>query len=301
MRAALVSVCVPAYNAERHLQATLDSVLASDHDNFEVVVLDNGSTDATADIVRAADDPRIRLEHNETVLPLPDNWNRVVRLSRGPLVKVVCADDLVSPECLRLQAAVLEDEAVALVAGRRHLIDGEGHLLVPDTGLHRLVGRFTARQVLSRVLRNGGNPIGESASVMFRRRDFDTCGGFDPELLFPMDLELWMRLLDHGDFVGLQQTVAAFRASSGSLSAARSDTQYLEQRELARRLAAGSRLPLSDRVLSHVGARLARLRRQLLFWLAEHPQAGDVGRRLTSGDEVDWVSRPGARRPGTRH
>ena len=288
--AAHVSVCVPAYNAEAHLRATLDSVLASEHDDFEVVVLDNGSTDATAEIVRGMGDDRVRLEHNASVLPLPENWNRVVSLSRGSLVKIVCADDLVSPDALRLQSELLDrDDGVALVAGRRHLIDGDGHLLVADTGLRHLVGRLGRTDVLSRVLRNGGNPIGESAAVMFRRQDFDACGGFDPELLFPMDLELWMRLLAHGDFIGLRDTVAAFRASSGSLSGAQSDTQYAEQRELTRRLAESGRAPVVDRVLGLLGAQLARARRHLLFWLAEHPRAGEASGRLTAGADVGWV------------
>lgn len=294
MSPAQVSVCIPAYNAERHLRATLESVLASEHDDFEVVVLDNGCTDGTAEIVRSLGDDRVRLEHNESVLPLPANWNRVVSLSRGRLVKIVCADDLVSPQSLRLQADVLDDDpSVALVAGRRHLIDDEGRLLVADTGLRHLVGRLGRTQVLSRVLRNGGNPIGESAAVMFRREAFDACGGFDPELLFPMDLELWMRLLAFGDFVGLTDTVAAFRASSGSLSGAQSGEQYAEQRELTRRLAESGRPSLIDRVLGLFGARLALSRRRLLFWLAEHPRAGEASRRLTAReDEVGWVRVP---------
>ena len=77
-----VSICVPAYNAARTLDATLRSILDNDLD-FELVVLDNASEDGTGAIARSFGDDRIRVFRNDAVLPIGQNWNRVVELSTG--------------------------------------------------------------------------------------------------------------------------------------------------------------------------------------------------------------------------
>ena len=285
------SVCIPAYQAEAHLAETLDSVLASDADDLEIVVLDNASTDRTGEILRGYEDPRIRRFRNDDVLPIAENWNRAVRLSTGRLIKVVCADDVIRPDSVRRQAEILAaDPAIALVGSRRHVIDDSGSIVAADRGLFGLVGRHDGASVAAHVVRSGGNPLGESAGLMFRSQDFDAVGGFDGRLVFPMDLDLWTRLLRHGDFVGLPETMAAFRASTTSLSSERSRKQYLEARELTRRIAADPswRVRAVDRAIGRVGAPLARLRREILFRVAGRPRPAALA-RLTSVRHVDWI------------
>jgi len=284
-------VCIPAFQAEQHLRTTLNSVVAQSEPDLEILVLDNGSTDATAQILRAYSDPRIRVETNASALALPDNWNRLVELSRGHLVKIVCADDLIHPDCVRLQAAVLDsDPHVSLVASRRHMIDDQGQLLAANRGLRGLIGRHGGRSVAARVVRSGGNPIGEPGGALFRRRDFDTVGGFDGARIFPMDLDLWVKIIFLGDFVGMRQSLAAFRAGSGSLSSRASRAQYEEQRELTRTIAADPRWSISwhDRAIGHVGAPLSRVRRELLFASAQATRHG-VLRPLKSSADARWL------------
>ncbi len=286
-----VSVCIPAYEAEPYIADTLRCILADPSPRVEVVVLDNASTDGTAALVEACGDSRVRLLHNESTLSLPDNWNRVVQLSRAPLVKIVCADDLVHPDAVARQVALLEaDDRLAVVASRRHLLDDGGQVLAANTGLRGLVGRFSGRQVVARVVRNGGNPIGESAAVMFRRRDFDAVGGFDGSLVFPMDLDLWVKLLAHGDFLGMPETLAAFRASAHSASSRRLRSQYDEQLTLTRRLARDPfwHVGRANRFLSHLGAPMAKLRRELLFTASRWSHRGALA-HLTPRNDTDWL------------
>ena len=133
---------------------------------------------------------------------------------------------------------------------------------------------------------------------MFRRKDFDATGGLDGRLVFPMDLDLWVRLLRHGDFIGLPETMAAFRASTTSLSSERSRKQYLEARELTQRIAADPvwRVGVIDKAIGRIGAPLARLRREILFRAAGRARPALLA-RLTSAGEVDWIPSPS--RPGT--
>jgi glycosyltransferase involved in cell wall biosynthesis len=232
---ASVSVCIPVYNGERFLAETITSVLDQTYRDFELVILDNASTDESGAIARsfAERDSRIRIERNPTTVSQPDNWNRVVQLSTAPLVKVVCADDLLHPRCLEYQVAPMEaDPGLALVASRRHMIDEQSRVIVPRRGLPGLTGVRTGVEVARRVVRNGSNPIGESNNVLFRRDDFFAVGGWRGDRTFIMDLDLWLRLLQYGEFLGLPETLAAFRIGRGTVSAENADEIYTQQRML---------------------------------------------------------------------
>ncbi|MCU1664472.1 MAG: hypothetical protein JWR58_4537 [Pseudonocardia sp.] len=232
---ASVSVCIPVYNGERFLAETIRSVLDQTYRDFELVILDNASTDDSGAIARsfAEHDSRIRIERNPTTVSQPDNWNRVVQLSTAPLVKDVCADDLLHPRCLEYQVAPMEaDPGLALVASRRHMIDEQSRVIVPRRGLPGLTGVRTGVEVARRVVRNGSNPIGESNNVLFRRDDFFAVGGWRGDRTFIMDLDLWLRLLQYGEFLGLPETLAAFRIGRGTVSAENADEIYTQQRML---------------------------------------------------------------------
>lgn len=225
-----VSICIPAYQAGRHLSATLESALAQDCENFEVVVIDNNSTDDTARILEGIDDPRVRVLRNDVTVPMMDNFNIAVQESRGRYVKVVCADDIVEPSCLRVQASVLDTmPSVTLVSARTDFVDDCGAMMRPDRGLPGIVGLQPADRVVRRIVRSGTNPIGPPVAAMFRREDFDRSGGFRHVTSFLSELDLWVRLLDRGEFFGIPSTLAAFRIASGSTTAMTSARSQLRQ------------------------------------------------------------------------
>jgi glycosyltransferase involved in cell wall biosynthesis len=243
-----VSVCIPAYRASEILPATLRSVIAQDHPSFEVVVIDNASGDGTDRAARRfTSDPRVRFYGFSEYLGLADNWRRAMDLCRGDFVKLVCADDLIHPTALRKQAAVLrEDPSVSLVASRRHLIDGEGYVLARSSGLHQLTGRHTANDVARQIVSFGINPIGEPGSAMFRRADYEAVGGWDPQRVFNMDIDLFLRILSRGDLVGLKESLAAFRVWTQSLSSHHDEEQFQENLRFIERVRDEYRIPAPD-------------------------------------------------------
>ncbi len=127
--APLVSVGVPVYNGEATIARALDSLLAQDVDDFEIIVCDNASQDTTPEICAeyAARDPRIRLHRNPSNLGLARNFNCSFELARGTYFKWATHDDWHAPESLRLTVAALEaNPAASLCATGVSLVDEHG-------------------------------------------------------------------------------------------------------------------------------------------------------------------------------
>jgi hypothetical protein len=284
------------------------SVLDQTYRDFELVVLDNASPDGTGRIARSFGDRRVRVETNTTLLPQPQNWRRAVELCRAPLVKLLCADDLLHPRCLEYQVAPMEaDPGLAVVAARRHMVDERSRVLVPRRGLAGLTGIRSSTEVARRVVRSGANPIGEPGGVLFRREHYFAVGGWRPERRFAMDLDLWMRLLQHGEFLGLPETLAAFRIGRESLSAENESAIYDHQMDLITELAASPHLQVRsvDLAVGRMQAPTGRMRRRALYRLSGRAARRDerMERRTGPADSPadspgDDTARPAAGTPG---
>src|SRR5258708_29446213 len=104
-----VSVCIPCYNGELFIGRTIESVLQQTFTDFELVLVDDNSTDATVAVIEKFADPRIRLVRNPVNLGMGANSNRALSLGLGRYVKLLCEDDVLHPRCLERPVAVLED------------------------------------------------------------------------------------------------------------------------------------------------------------------------------------------------
>ena len=130
-----VTICLPVYEAEASVGRALDSALAQDFSDLEIVVSDNGSRDATPRILReyAARDSRIRLFTNPENLGLIENVNRVFRLARGEFVRMLGADDWLEPSYLSrcLEAFAARPDAIAVTSAfRAHFDSGDSACLI---------------------------------------------------------------------------------------------------------------------------------------------------------------------------
>ena len=119
MSAPSVSVLIPSYNCARYLPETIESVLAQDFRDFELVILDDRSTDSSNEVLEsyARRDERIRYRLNERNLGLVENWNACLREARGKYVKFLHSDDkLTRPTALEQMLALLEGNPDASLA-----------------------------------------------------------------------------------------------------------------------------------------------------------------------------------------
>jgi glycosyltransferase involved in cell wall biosynthesis len=289
-----VSVCIPLYEKADYVARTIDSVLSQTFTDFELVVLDNASTDGSAEVVDRYDDPRLRVVRNAETLPMIENFDATVRETRAPLVKLLNADDLVEPEALARQVAVMDAEpGVAFVGSRHHLVDDDGRVVAPDRMLATpdLIGRQDRAAVVRRVVRHGGNPLGAPGNMLFRRTAFDAIGGFPTYDSYVLDVALAVRLTIVGDFYGLPETLARFRLAVDSEGAADRWRNLRVQRDFVRRLQREHADVVRRRDI------LAGTARWPLTWL--HDQVA----MSASSDPDSWTHRVTARvlRSGAHH
>ena len=233
-----VSIVVPVLHGEHHLESCLRSVLAQTFVDFELVIADNASSDHTAEIISSFNDERIRLlPPVERTLDVHANWTRAVSAAGGELVKVVCHDDLLAPECVEVQVGLLDDHPTAvLVAGRRRIIDDEGRVIIASRGLGRLLGDGNSRLLdgtglVKRCVRDGSNLIGEPMNVLIRRSALPD-PLFDVRWRFCLDLEFYFRVLQGHDAVVDGRTLCSFRVSPKQMSASLATVQAAELRAL---------------------------------------------------------------------
>lgn len=271
------AVCIPLYQKVDYVGRTIDSVLAQTFTDFELVVLDNATTDGSAAVVGAYDDPRIRVVRHAETVPMIANFNAAVAATRAPLVKVLNADDLVEPEALARQVAVLDAEPeVVVVSSRHHLVDDGDRVVARDRTLRTpdLVGRQDRATVVRRVVRHGGNPLGVPGNMLFRRSAFDGVGGFPADGdSFVIDVALAVRLTTVGDFYGLPETLSRFRLASASESGTARRRHLQAQRAFVRGLQREHADVVRSRDVAQGAARwpLTWLRHQVLMSAASDP------------------------------
>ena len=183
----LVSVVTPVYNMEPFLGEMLDSVLASDYPQLEVVLVDDGSTDASAAVARAyaARDSRVRL-HCQCNGGACRARNKAVELARGELILPVDADNRLEPDFISKAVAVLaaRPEVKAVAPGADFFGDRSGPWKLPPFSL-RLLAR---KNILS-------------ASALYRREDWVRAGGYCEEIVAREDWEFWISVLKDGGTV----------------------------------------------------------------------------------------------------
>ncbi len=187
-----VSIVMAAYNGEGTIGRALDSIIEQTFTDWELIVIDDGSTDATANVVQgyAARDPRIRLFRNESNLELSASLNKGIGLARADLIARADDDDINLPQRLERQVAYMQEHNETDVLGTAaYLLDETGQrvsvFMHPTTHAELKNLPFLKIQFFH-------------PSVMIRRSFFDKVGLYDPGYPNAEDKELWLRGLSAG-------------------------------------------------------------------------------------------------------
>lgn len=241
----LVSVILPVYNGERFLHRALDSILGQSFTDFELIVVDDASTDRTPSILGDYKDPRIVKLANSENVGQTRSLNRGLQIARGGLVARHDADDISHPDRLRLQVESMQAcHKLVLLGTAYERIDRQGRVL-------ETVRPPTANESLQKRLERGN--IFCHGSVMMRRELVEKVGGYNEYFKVTQDYDLWLRLAEHGELANLPQVLYQFRFDEASVSRQKRGLQLAYRQlawELARERRAGQReRSLPDNVL----------------------------------------------------
>jgi len=210
MKAPAITVIMPAYNAARFIYGAIHSVLLQTFADFELLIIDDGSTDGTGNEIARFADPRIRLLRNSQNLGLIKTLNAGLEKAEGKYVARLDADDISYPQRFEKQIDILQrDPDVGLVAGWTEIIDehsrtrGFGNWQLSSEAIYYVL-HF--RQCLTH------------SSVMFRTSLVRELGGYSAQAIRAEDFDLWHRISRRSKIVQLPQVLVKWRDHKSSVT-----------------------------------------------------------------------------------
>ena len=196
-----LSIAMPAYNAGLYIREAIDSILSQQNVQFEIIVVDDGSTDDTAAIVQAIDDRRCRLLRNSQRKGIGYCHNRILADSRFPFIAHVDADDLVRRGALAKMATAVEDDPkIGLAHCYFYDVDANGK--TTRAAFRARSKAFRRERPVELDYREAlrSSPAKANALRTYRRSALIEVGGFNEELAFGVDYEMALRLLERYEF-----------------------------------------------------------------------------------------------------
>lgn len=213
-----VSVCIPVYNGEKYITQAVASVLRQTYKDYELLIVDNHSTDHTLEKVTHFSDKKIRLIKNDKNYGMFENWNICLRQARGEYIQMLCADDFLAPECLEGKVRILDRyQDVVMVFNASNVVDAEGKRILKRRPFHKNL--ICDGQRMAKKSFRTGNIYGEPSNVMFRRKTAEKAGEFTDTLCYSSDWDYWIRLSMEGKTAYINRFFTSFRISGSSATA----------------------------------------------------------------------------------
>jgi GT2 family glycosyltransferase len=193
------------YNGERYIRQSIDSILSQSFTDFELIIVDDGSTDSTPTLLQSYSDSRLRVLRNPGNLGVVGSRNRAFAESRGVYVASHDHDDLSRPRRIEKQVAYLSNHPETVLVGTAAHTFSAGKV-------HPISDIDDGDPVMIKWLLNIANPITQS-SIMFRRAAIDAAGGvfMHEDFKYSDDYELYHRLQRHGNVVRLPEYLTVYR------------------------------------------------------------------------------------------
>lgn len=206
-----VSVLMSVYNGEKHLHQAVDSILNQTFKDFEFLIINDGSTDKTAQILQSNYDPRIKIINNDKNIGLTKSLNKGLKIARGKYIARMDADDISMPERLEKEVRLLERRKnVGLV--------GTYCLVINENGKVFYEFKSSANE---KILKK--NLLAENqfthGSAMFRRRCLEKAGDYREEFVVAQDYDLWLRIAEFSDLAIIPEFLYQWRLDIQSISA----------------------------------------------------------------------------------
>lgn len=227
-----VSVLMAVYNAEPYLSQALDSIFAQTFTDFELIVVNDASTDSSPAILDSHRDPRLVVVTNPQNVGLTGSLNKGLKLAKGELIARHDADDISHADRFRQQVErLMAQPALGALGTSYQIIDRQGHILetvCPPATNTEIQGLLPQRNLFCH------------GSVMLRRNYLEEVGAYRAAFPVAQDYDLWLRLAEHCELANLSALLYQFRFHRNTVSREKYDLQLAYDR-LARELAAHRR------------------------------------------------------------
>ena len=189
----LVSICIPVFNGENYIDTCIKSVLEQNYENFELLILDNCSTDSTASIIFDIKDDRIRYIKNKENIGALNNFSKCISQAYGEYFVLLPHDDLLMPGFISNYVEKLEDKSIGLVYSSVKIINAEGRFLYSRI-IHKKNLKFNSEEAIEDLFKNF-MPI---QLAMVRTTILKNVGGFDGDYGIFTDAQLWLKVFLDG-------------------------------------------------------------------------------------------------------
>lgn len=212
----LVSILLPVYQGESYLTQSVDSVLNQTYTNFELIIINDGSTDKTGDIIASYKDKRIRAVTQKNK-GLVESLNVGIKIAKGEYIARQDADDISEPTRLEKQISLLDSSKDAVIVGSSIKVMDMGGKILHE---HRvLLNNPELKQEL--LIRS---PFAHG-SVMMRKDALINAGGYLKDDWPAEDYGLWLRMSKQGDFANIDEPLYIYRENTTGISASNTGLQ----------------------------------------------------------------------------
>jgi glycosyltransferase involved in cell wall biosynthesis len=270
--APMISICIPVYNGGKYLRYTIESALSQTYRDFEIVIVDDQSTDDSSAIIEefSRRDSRIRTFRNSDRNGLVGNWNECIRKASGVWIKFLFQDDLMSEVCLERMIKFYQsfEKGHKVIFCKRELMLENG--FSGDENYRRIRDRkyiwdiyprkpFITTTVTARLIvkYSGSNIFGEPSSFLIHRTIFDQFGLFDDSFYHICDVEYWLRVGLNAQMLLVPEVLVFFRVHADSTTSFNLREKRMQMRHL-------DRLRLFSKFLSD--EHYAPLRKVMVGW-----------------------------------
>jgi glycosyltransferase involved in cell wall biosynthesis len=223
----LVSVVMTVYNYENFVQDSIKSILSQSFSDFEFIIVDDASTDKTAEVVDSFKDSRIRYIRNSSNIGQTKSLNKAIQLSQGKYIARIDADDMAFPERLKLQVEFMERNPKVAVVGTWLQSVDENKVLIRESRYPLLPD--LARLLLLNLL---NWPCLTHPTVMIRKAVFDKIGLYDESYYISQDYDLWLRIARNYPVRNIPRILLVYREHCGSLSRSKKEKTRQEVRQI---------------------------------------------------------------------
>jgi len=220
-----LSVSIPVYNSGKYIRSAIESVLNQTYPDFELIIVDDCSSDDTFDIIRSFSDPRIKAFRNDRNLGSVGNSNRCIELAQGEFINIFHGDDIMTPCFLERMAKFLNQHPrINFVHCRPMMIDGEGQTISDFSNEYPALWRlnplkdmvFSSQDAFRKFILEGNFVC--CPSVMLRKRCYEIFGKLNANYPYANDYEMWTRIALDEDVGFIAEPLIKYRWHESNVS-----------------------------------------------------------------------------------